>query len=192
MSDKRKELEALAQTHIQRSGLRDLSFRRLAEQSGVKSSSVHYYFPEKNDLTAALITSYTQAFIQRLHLIDSSLPTLRSKLTAFIDIFEQVAADEKLCLCGMLAAELSTLDDDCRGLLRLFFEQSENWLADLLTRHQNQLSRERTGELPAARLAAVMMSGLEGALLLDRIHGPARYLPAQRQLLMSFVTAAAS
>jgi TetR/AcrR family transcriptional regulator, transcriptional repressor for nem operon len=55
MANKRTELQTLAQAIVQRSGLRELSFRQLAEQTGVKSSSVHYYFPEKHDLTAVLI-----------------------------------------------------------------------------------------------------------------------------------------
>lgn len=182
MSNKRTELQTLAQAIVQRSGLRELSFRQLAEQTGVKSSSVHYYFPEKHDLTAVLITSYSEAFAQRLTAIADKPATLQRKLSAFTDLFEEAAQDDKLCLCGMLAAEMSSLDENCRSLLRGFFEQAEAWLAKILKQHKGEL----LNPMPIKQLAAVLMSGLEGALLLDRVHGTGNHLQAQRQLINSF------
>ncbi len=182
MTDKRTELQSLAQAIIQRSGLRELSFRQLAEQTGIKSSSVHYYFPEKHDLTAVLITSYSEAFAQRLAAIADKPGTLKRKLSAFVDLFEEAAQDDRLCLCGMLAAEMSSLDEHCRNLLSRFFKQIEAWLAQILKQHKGELLTP----LSPSRLAAVLMSGLEGALLLDRVHGAGDHLQAQRQLINSF------
>ena len=187
MPNKRTELQTLAQAIVQRSGLRELSFRQLAEQTGVKSSSVHYYFPEKHDLTAVLIISYSEAFAQRLTAIADKPATLRRKLSAFTDLFEEAAQDDKLCLCGMLAAEMSSLDEHCRSLLRGFFEQAEAWLAKILKQHKGEL----LNPMPINQLAAVLMSGLEGALLLDRVHGAGNHLQAQRQLINSFAVGTA-
>lgn len=183
MTDKRSELELLARDKVQRGGLRSLSFRTLAEEVGVKSSSVHYYFPEKDDLTAALIRKYSNEFMDRLEMVSASGDALRGKLNSFVDIFEQAARNDKLCLCGMLAAELSALDEGCRTLLRAFFDRSEEWLVRVLNEHKAEVA----SPLPPARLAAVMMSGLEGALLLDRVQGEGVHLEAQRQLIASFV-----
>jgi TetR/AcrR family transcriptional regulator, transcriptional repressor for nem operon len=183
MSDKRSELEALALSKVQRAGLRDLSFRTLADEVGIKSSSVHYYFPEKSDLTATLIDNYSKQFMQRLQQLSDGRGALRGKLMAFVDLFEDAAANDKLCLCGMLAAELTALDDECRSLLSLFFKHSEAWLTGVLKEHKADVA----SSLPPAKLAAVMMSGLEGALLLDRVHGAGVHLQAQRQLISSFV-----
>lgn len=182
MSDKRTELQSLAQAIVQRSGLHELSFRQLAEQTGIKSSSVHYYFPEKHDLTAVLISSYSEAFAQRLAAIAVKPVGLKRKLSAFVDLFEEAAQDDRLCLCGMLAAEISSLDEHCRRLLIVFFKQAEAWLAQILKQHK----RELLAPLSPCRLAAVLMSGLEGALLLDRVHGAGDHLQAQRQLINSF------
>jgi TetR/AcrR family transcriptional regulator, transcriptional repressor for nem operon len=184
MTDKRSELEALALAKVQHSGLRDLSFRTLADEVGVKSSSVHYYFPEKGDLTAALISTYSSSFMQRLQQVSDSRGALRSKLMAFVDLFEEAAVNDRLCLCGMLAAELSALDDECRSLLQLFFKNSEAWLVAVLKAHKAEVA----STLPPVKLAAVMMSGLEGALLLDRAHGAGMHLQAQRQLVLSFIS----
>lgn len=185
MSDKRTELEALAKALVQHSGLRDLSFRQLAERVGIKSSSVHYYFPEKGDLTVVLIKQYSEAFDQRLQAVSKTASTLHDTLMAFVDLFEEVGVDNKFCLCGMLAAEIASLDDESRGLLKLFFKQSEDWLTCVFTQHQDHVA----STLPPDRLAAVLMSGLEGALLLDRVHSLGRHLQAQRQLIANFVIA---
>ena len=183
VSDKRAEIESIARDRVQRSGLRELSFRTLAEDVGVKSSSVHYYFPEKGDLTAALIETYSHEFLGRLDQIAGRGDSLKAELLAFVDLFEQAAAGDRLCLCGMLAAELSALDDASRALLARFFERSETWLSVRLKRRRGATWLK----LPPVQLAAVIMAGLEGALLLDRVHGAGVHLNAQRQWIVSAV-----
>ena len=59
MPDRRDEITALATQAVQRSGLHSVSFRQLADEIGIKSSSVHYHFPTKPDLAEALIKDYT-------------------------------------------------------------------------------------------------------------------------------------
>lgn len=181
MNDKRSEILNLARTKVQANGLRDLSFRNIAEEVGIKSSSVHYYFSEKNDLTVALIQDYNNEFIDRLRIISKEGSTLQSKLLAFVDLFEKAAKNDQLCLCGMLASELSALNDECRFLLESFFKSTEGWVADVLKQH----AREVNSSLPISKLAAVMMSGLEGALLLDRVHAAGQHMQSQRQLIAS-------
>ena len=46
MSSKREELAQVATELVQTGGMGALSFRLLADRVGVKSSSVHCYFPE--------------------------------------------------------------------------------------------------------------------------------------------------
>ena len=83
MSQKRQELETIAADFVQRSGLHQLSFRTLADQAGVKSSSVHYYFPEKSHLATALIENYTTGLKQALDRIDQRKQSLEKKLKRF-------------------------------------------------------------------------------------------------------------
>jgi TetR/AcrR family transcriptional regulator, transcriptional repressor for nem operon len=186
MSDKRNELEALAADLVQRSGLRELSFRQLADLAGIKSSSVHYYFPEKGDLTAVLISTYSAAFAEQLQFLTQNQSNLHDRLMAFVDLFEAAARDNKFCLCGMLAAELAALDERSRNLLEAFFQHSEDWLTEQLSQPPTTLSNP----LAPRQLAAVFMSGLEGALLLDRVQTGGQHLHAQRQLIASCISPA--
>ena len=52
-----------AERHIRQSGYNAFSFRELAKEVGIKSSSVHYYFPTKADLAAAVARRYTDRFV---------------------------------------------------------------------------------------------------------------------------------
>lgn len=181
MSNKRSELEAAATEAVQRSGLQPLSFRTLAEQVGVKSSSVHYYFPEKSDLASALIDGYTAALQAELAAIGQRKTDLRGKLDALVDIFDEVLKADKFCLCGMLAAEVAMLSDDNQQRLRDYFHHLENWLSEIFRTHAEQVA----SELKPAALAKIVISGLEGAILLDRVAQSRERLTAQRTWLRS-------
>jgi TetR/AcrR family transcriptional repressor of nem operon len=184
MSSKRTELENAATQWVQRAGMRDLSFRTLADKVGVKSSSVHYYFPEKSDLTVALIDGYTQAFGNRLQQIENIETSLQAKLLGFVALFEEAAQDDKFCLCGMLAAEIASLDEASRTSLKLFFSRGEAWLARLFSQYSDYV----VSPLAHEELATVVMSGLEGAILLDRVQGMQTHLPSQKKLILSLLT----
>jgi len=183
MPDNRQKLEEAALNAVQRGGLKALSFRTLADEVGIKSSSVHYHFPEKSDLAKALIERYSIEFFAALREIESTKWGLRRKLRVFIDIFDQVAEQDKLCLCGMMASEVEQLDEGNRTLLNNYFLDTENWLVKLFTDHQDEL----LSELSSRTLARTILSGLEGALLLDRVVGDKQRLKAQRELIMAHV-----
>ncbi|MDF2795086.1 MAG: transcriptional regulator, TetR family [Pseudomonas orientalis] len=49
-----------ARKMVQTRGYNGLSFRELAKEVGIKSASIHYHFPTKGDLGAALAKRYTE------------------------------------------------------------------------------------------------------------------------------------
>lgn len=49
-----------ARATVQSHGYNALSFRELAKEVGIKSAIVHYHFPTKGDLGAALARRYTE------------------------------------------------------------------------------------------------------------------------------------
>lgn len=183
MSSKRDELEIVATELVQTGGIGALSFRTLADRVGVKSSSVHYYFPEKNDLTAVLIQSYTDSFAQKLQAIAAREKTLKKKLLAYISLFEGATANGKLCLCGMLSAEITSLDDASRALLVKFFKLGENWLQTAFELHADQLDIA----MDPKPLAQALLAGLEGAILLDRVQGDQSHFKCQKLLMIGLV-----
>ena len=71
-----------------------------------------------------------------------------------------------MCLCGMLAAEYSTLPKGMRDAVVQFFDANDAWLAKVAAEGRAAGTLSFTGEpLEAAR---VLLSGLEGAMLVAR------------------------
>jgi len=181
MSKKRAELEQAATSAVQSIGFSNLSFRTLAEEVGVKSSSVHYYFPEKSDLAAALIDNYTETFLAELAALDKKHALPERKLLGLVGIFEQVNRVGKYCLCGIMAAEVASLNDSNRQRLEQFFSRTEHWVGKVLDQHTEDLS----SALSNKELARIILAGLEGSLLIDRVHQKATHLRAYRKFISS-------
>ena len=183
MSVNKMRLEEVATDIVQRSGTAGISFRKLADEIGIKSSSVHHHYPEKSDLIQTIIASYSENFLAQLKEIENRRGKLQSKLTRFIDLFDQVADEEKFCLCGMMAAELGLLDQSSIQLLKKFFTDVEDWLESLLAAHRSELvCSNNTGVL-----AKNIISGLEGALLSDRVFGNKERIKSQRKRILTLI-----
>src|ERR1700728_952127 len=108
------------------------SFADTAAQLGVTKASLHYHFPTKAELGRALIERYRTVFGAALEAIDQSDVTPREKLQRYVGLYDSVLSDERMCLCGMLAAEYATLPRPMQEGLRLFFSANERWLTAVL------------------------------------------------------------
>jgi TetR/AcrR family transcriptional repressor of nem operon len=124
---KQKILE-IAKDYIQKVGFDNFSFRDIASSIGIKSSSIHYHFPSKNDLAIALIEEEIKALE---HLFD--LP-LEKRIEAFINLFQLQLENKKWCLCGMLSIRL--IDKSVTDKTNYFFDQCMQLLLPCLKDEQ--------------------------------------------------------
>ena len=183
MTDKRTQIENEAISAIKRSGLGSVSFRTLADAVGVKSASVHYHFPTKADLAQSVVRRYTEDFEARLREIRSGSADLGERLQHFAALFEPGAEARELCLCGMLAAEVENLDAGTRSALGSFFSSAERWLVEIF-----EDARDADSALPPEALARLVMAGLEGASMIDRVRREGEHLDAWRAFLRTLTS----
>ena len=106
-----------AQTLIVAGGYNGFSYRDLAELVGVKTSSIHYYFPAKDDLVLEVVRLYRERAQTRLAAIDTSLP-LVEQAHRYVDPLRNGIELNQICLAGMLSAEVLALPDSIRSLLQ--------------------------------------------------------------------------
>ncbi len=184
MADKRTEIETAARSAIKRGGLASVSFRTLADEVGVKSASVHYHFPTKADLAQSVVRAYSSDFEAALGSIAATANGLAGKLNGLVDVFEGVLAEQNLCLCGMMSAELAALDEVTQASLKRFFTVSESWLEGVFETHRDEV----TISMQSAELAKLYMASLEGATLVDRVHGTTERLAACRRFAEAIVS----
>ena len=57
-----QKILTIAQQNVQTKGFNGFSYQDLAQEIGIKTSSIHYHFPTKDDLALALVTAYREAF----------------------------------------------------------------------------------------------------------------------------------
>jgi TetR/AcrR family transcriptional repressor of nem operon len=170
--------EQLAQTK----GYNGFSYADIAAQLGVTKASLHYHFPSKAELGCALIERYHSVFGAALHSIDGQAAEPCKKLRLYVGLYDSVLRNDRMCLCGMLAAEYATLPRPMQDGLKSFFEANELWLRGVL-KDGARSGRIQFKESPNER-ARVLLGALEGAMLVARSYGdPGRFKAAAQCLL---------
>ena len=157
--------ERLAQVR----GFNGFSYADIATELGMTKAALHYHFASKADLGEALIGRYADRFGQALVALDATAPTPVGKLRGYADLYLGVLRDQRMCLCGMLAAEYPTLPDAMQASVVSFFNQNETWLQHVLEQGRSDGSLHFTGS--ARDTARMIISCLEGAMLVTRPYG---------------------
>ncbi len=172
----------IAQQLVQTRGFNAFSYADIAEALHVTKASLHYHFTTKADLGVGLIERYDRRIEETLAGIDRSGAGAAEKIRAYVRIYSEVLRDDRMCLCGMLAAEFATLPKPMRSALDRYFEHNDRWLAAVLEEGRRQDALKFSGS--SADMAQFFIGSLEGAMMLARSHGGmARFDAATRRLL---------
>jgi TetR/AcrR family transcriptional regulator, transcriptional repressor for nem operon len=172
----------VAERLVQTRGFNSFSYADIGQALHITKASLHYHFPTKAKLGERLIERYRTSFLTALDRIDRSELTISAKLTAYVRIYEDVLARNRMCLCGMMAADYATLPKPMREEVRRFFDLNDAWLTELLRRGRDDA--ELAFEGAPVEAARVLVAALEGAMLLARSLGdPSRLHAAARRLL---------
>ena len=166
---------------IRSRGFNGFSYRDLAELVGVKTSSIHYYFPSKDDLVLEAVKEYSKRISERLAGIDASLPVLE-QARQYLDPLRQTCGSGQICLAGMLSTEILSLPESVHHVLKDFYHINESWLARLLERGQRE--RETPYPVPPAMLAQVIYGSLQSGLIAARLFGTHERLDAAAETLL--------
>ncbi|WP_170207617.1 TetR/AcrR family transcriptional regulator [Luteibacter pinisoli] len=160
----RESIMAAARVAVQHHGYNALSFRELAKDVGVKSASVHYYFPTKGDLASALAKRYADEAEVFLEELQATPREHRALMDVYTSAFRKALADDnKMCLCGIMAAEYNDLPDIARVEVDRFTAVNTHWLRGVLqARHP-----DTEPHLLDARALAIF-AAIEGAQLVAR------------------------
>lgn len=144
-------------------GYNGFSFRDVASEVGIKSASVHYHFPTKADLGAAVAVRYADRFFQALGNPEDPDISPDALLARYRGLYRHaLVTDQQMCLCGMLGAEVASLPPEVISEVTKFFERNLDWLARVVVRLGGNTARD------AERHAIKVLAALEGALMLAR------------------------
>jgi TetR/AcrR family transcriptional repressor of nem operon len=163
-NDMKEALMAVARATVQAHGYNALSFRELAKEVGIKSASVHYHFPTKGDLGAALARRYREDGATYLEELLSDAKSPKWIFDRYIEIFRgALTQDNRMCLCGIMSAETDDLPDQVRTEVEAFARMNVAWLSRALALAKPDFGKKALGEQATAIFAAI-----QGAQLVAR------------------------
>ena len=176
-SSMRERILDAAEKRVRAVGFNAVSFRDLARDVGVKSSSVHYHFPQKEDLGEQLVNRYAARFQARLDQIDIEEVGPMAALEAFIALYaEALIVGESVCLCAILAAEANSLPRRINAGTQAFFQANMEWLTEIY----RLLPSSETLMSPIE-----IVSALEGAMIVSTAMNSRAAFDATAQRIMA-------
>jgi TetR/AcrR family transcriptional repressor of nem operon len=164
----------VAESLIQNVGFNGFSYEDIARIVGIKKPSIHHHFATKAELVTVLTQRYTHRFREQLLHVEAGNRNPLERLRAYAQLFEATyATQQRLCLCGMLGAEIDTLPESINAEVKRFFKINLQWLTDIITTGQQQ---QLLKTMPAEEMAMLFIGALEGSMVVGRgmnsDHGP--------------------
>ena len=175
MDDAKTAIMDAAERRMQQGGFGGFSFREIAADVGIKSSSVHYHFPTKEDLAAAVIRRWAEYTSE---LIDKELEKDPDPIRVWTKAFRGTAFSKAhMCPCTVLGAASQDLPEQVAKEVKAFFKMCQDKLV---------------AEGLSPTNAAAVLSTITGALVLANALGDtAEYDRATRDLLRQNAVAVA-
>jgi len=120
VSDVKTAIIDAAERRMQLGGFGGFSFREIAADVGIKSSSVHYHFPTKEDLAAAVIRRWAE---ETSKFIDEELEKDPDPVRVWTNAFRCTALSEgRMCPCTVLGAAAQDLPAEVAREVKGFFK----------------------------------------------------------------------
>jgi TetR/AcrR family transcriptional repressor of nem operon len=167
VTDTRQMIMSAARLMVQTRGFNGLSFRELAKEVGVKSASIHYHFPTKGDLGAALARRYTDEALVYFDSLLAASEDPAAHIRGYTEVFRSALVNNnRMCLCGIMAAEHDDLPAEVRAEVDKFTEVNVRWLVKVLSLQQPAAQAEAI-----ERHALAIFAAVEGAQLVARGRG---------------------
>jgi TetR/AcrR family transcriptional regulator, transcriptional repressor for nem operon len=158
----------VSQQMLQVRGYNALTYQDVAAAIGLQDSNIEAYFPLKSDLAKALIVRYRKTFAKLQDQIDQNTDRPIQKLIQFADLYFDGLRSGRMCLCGMLAEDITVLPPELQREVLTFFDENEAWLVQVIT------DGVRLGVMAAKGAieieAKLLLIGLQGAQLMARAY----------------------
>jgi TetR/AcrR family transcriptional repressor of nem operon len=162
-SSSREAILAAARRTAQAHGYSGLNFRDLADEVGIKAASIHYHFPSKADLGAAVARRYWEDTAAELESMLAETSDPFRCLQQYPDIFRKsLESENRMCLCSFMAAEYDDLPEAVKKEVQAFADVNVAWLSKVLSAAAVVDSRE------SEQRARAIFAAVAGAQLMAR------------------------
>ena len=163
MSNTSDKILDIAEDLLAKRGYNAFSYKDIANEIGIKTSSIHYHFPAKTDLVKSIMLRYRMAVEELLETLDSKNISNEDKLNALLEVIihDTYKRKKRMCIGGILAIDVLQVDDVVISEVKKFFLLIEKWVEKTLN---------ESGVENSKRKAQAIMASIEGTLLLARLY----------------------
>lgn len=165
-TDTREKILDQAESLFQERGFNGFSYADISSPLGVKNAAIHYHYPAKADLGAAIVQRYRERLHSYAeHLDDKYGGDPVRLLDGYIAVPRSFLDKSELgCPMGILEAEYPNLPDNMQQQTLALADELRQWLTRILERGRKQGAFRFEG--PAKEKALVVAAALQGAMLM--------------------------
>lgn len=147
-------------------GYSAFSYADLSKKIGITKASIHHHFPTKDVLGEEVVVRSLEEMKVLFSQIENQSDSVRTRLTAYMDIFAEGYRTSMLPLCCALSADLANLPENVKEQATVYFETQIAWLTRILM--EGQVSGEVSSAISAEKAALIILNICEGASVVAR------------------------
>lgn len=172
----------VAETLARSKGYNGFSYADIAAALGVSKATIHHHFATKADLGLALVDRFSKIVLDALADIRRRSDDASDNLRGYFEIYLGALRVNRMCLCGMFAAEHESISPEMLAATTVFFDDHVDWLEEVLTRGRNAGRLAAVGE--AREDARAILAAMQGGLLIAKSQGSARFMEELAETLL--------
>lgn len=173
MTDKnqtKKQILHYARHFLQCQGYNGFSYNDISQKLGIKNASIHYYYPRKEDLVAALLEDSRKDLAKAIVQIVESGESARNQLQYYFDYaLKEFDEGKRICPPGSVILDFEELPEEVKKQNLLLIHYILDWISKVLRIGLEQ--GEFNFSDPVETRAELIFETLMGARLLSSIQG---------------------
>lgn len=181
----RRQILRLAARWLQQRGYYGFTFAQIADALEIRSGAVHYHFPSKDDLVAAVFARYRASFAWWARQPVQVQAGALTRIERFLDLEARSADSEQVSPLGVAGVEYASLPAGACSEAEALRDDLVAWLEETL------VAGRQAGELAFAGAprdqARLIVAAAQGGLQLARVHGVRDFEAVRRAILASLV-----
>ncbi len=178
---RKDEILDLGTELIQTRGYSAFSYQDLSDRLGITKASIHYHFPTKEGLGAAVAKRYHEDVRMYLSQCSDTTADPWKQFAGYLTMVEEIiTCQDRICAAGSVQAEYNVVPAAMRDEMAELIDFIISWIAHVITRGRDAGVMAFAGS-PKDE-ATMIFSAVQGALQLGRAQGTGRFNAVMRQI----------
>ena len=193
MNKSREKILTSAKELFHENGFQQTSVDEILKRSGVTKSNFYYHFKSKEELGLIILDRFIQLYESDvlMQTLGNKELTPSDRLTEFyraVRTFHRDLEKPRGCPFGNMAIEMSGSNESFREKLSVFFNSWEKIIEECIS--EGMRSGDFRGDLPPGVIAQLILSHLEGAIMMVKTHRSIEPLSSGSETIIRLLKAA--